>query len=72
MPPRDPRYCVAQVTEEARDGWREFCERHGIDRNALGEVIGAWMVEHRGEPPPLLRQWVKDARDLANARKRRG
>lgn len=71
MPAAEPRYCVAQVTEEARDAWRTFCDRHHIDRTAFAEVIGFWLVDSK-ELPPLVEQWVRDARDLKNQRRRRG
>mgnify|MGYP001613577143 CR=1 FL=1 len=72
MPAAEPRYAIAQVTEECRDAWREFCEVHDVDRTVLAEVIGQWMQDLSGDLPPLVRQWVSDARELKNARKRRG
>lgn len=72
MPAAEPRYCVAQVTEEARDGWRSFCERYDVDRNALGEVMGKRLGEIDGHLPALLERWVREAKDLKNQRRRRG
>lgn len=72
MPAAEPRYCVAQVTEEARDGWRTFCEHYGVDRNALAEVMGLRLGEVGGRLPPVLERWVAEARDLKNQRRRRG
>ena len=76
MPAAEPRYCVAQVTEEARDGWRDFCDANGIDRTAFAEVIGMWLDRHHRELPvdlaPLVAEWVEQARDLKNTRRRRG
>ena len=72
MPAAEPRYCVAQVTEETRDAWRAFCELHGVDRTALAEVIGAWLADAPDELPPLLEQWLAQARDLGASRRRRG
>ena len=71
MPAADVRYTVAQVTEEARDGWRDFCDRHGIDRASLAEVIGLHLAEVDGGLPPLLERWVTEARELAAERRRR-
>lgn len=72
MPAADARYCVAQVSEEAVDGWRDFCDRHGVDRTALAEVMGAHLANMDGKLPPLLARWVTEARDLRNERRRRG
>lgn len=74
MPAAEPTYCVAEVREEAIDAWRVFCELHHVNRVALCEVIGEWMRTHSATPedlPVLVQQWLKDARDLANARRRR-
>lgn len=72
MPAAEPRYCVAEVTEEARDGWRDFCERHGIDRTVLAEIIGLRLGAMTGHPPAVVERWVKDAQKLAADRRRRG
>lgn len=72
VPAAEPRFCVAQVTEEARDAWRDFCERQGIDRTALAESIAQWMVNHPGELPALVQAWIDSARDLGATRRRRG
>ena len=72
MPAAEPRYCVAQVTEEARDAWRDFCDLHSIDRTALAETIGAWMASSSQPLPALMERWLADARDLKNQRRRRG
>lgn len=72
MPAAEPRYCVAEVTEEALDGWRDFADRHGVDRTALAEVIGLRLAGLSDPLPRLLEQWVREARDLKNERRRRG
>lgn len=72
MPAADPRYGVANVSEEARDGWRAFCDRYGVDRNALAEVMGHRLGELTGDLPPVLRRWVREAQELRNERRRRG
>lgn len=72
MPAAEPRYCVAQVTEETRDAWRNFCERHGIDRTAFVEVIGVWLANAPDPLPPFIEQMCKEAKDLAAERRRRG
>lgn len=72
MPAAEPRYCVAQVTEEARDAWRDFCERHSVDRNALGEVLGLRLAEMGDHPPALVERWLRETKALMNERKRRG
>lgn len=71
MPAAEPRYCVAEVTEEARDGWRYFADRHGVDRTALAEVIGLDLGATTGPLPRLLERWVEQAKDLKNQRRRR-
>lgn len=72
MPAAEPRYGVAQVTEDARDGWRDFCDRYDVDRTALAEVMGLRLGEMTGHLPPLLERWVREARELKNQRRRRG
>ena len=72
MPAADPRYGVAQVSEEARDGWRAFCDRHDIDRTAFAEVLGLELGRMTGPPPPVIQRAVNAARDLKNQRRRRG
>ena len=72
MPAAEPRYCVAEVTEESRDGWRDFCDRHDVDRTALAEVLGLRLAELVGQLPPLLDRVVREARALKNERRRRG
>lgn len=72
MPAADPRYGVAQVSEEARDGWRDFADRYGVDRTALAEVIGLDLGKTTGPLPPKLARWVEQAKELKNQRRRRG
>lgn len=72
MPAAEPTYCVAQVRIESRDAWRDFCDRHGIDRTALAEVIGLLLADATDPLPDWLSQLVEDARDLRNQRRRRG
>lgn len=72
MPAADPRYGVANVTEEARDGWRDFCNRYDVDRTVLAEVMGLRLGEITGDLPPVLRRWVREAKDLKNQRRKRG
>ncbi len=72
VPASEPRYCVAQVTEEARDAWRDFCDRQAIDRTTLAEVIGSWFTTAPDPLPPQVQRWVNEARDLKNQRRRRG
>lgn len=69
MPATEPTYCVAEVRVEARDMWRDFCDRHGIDRVALCEVMAVYLAADRLPP---LDQLVREARDLKNQRRRRG
>ena len=71
MPAADPRYGVAQVTEEARDGWRAFADRYDVDRTALAEVIGLELGAMHGPLPRHLQRWVERAKDLKNQRRRR-
>lgn len=71
VPAADKRFCVAQVSEEAIDGWRAFCDRNHVDRTALCEVIGAWMLDPTSVPS-LVERWLLEARDLKNQRRRRG
>lgn len=72
MPAAEPRYCVAEVTEEARDGWRDFADRYGVDRTALAEVIGLELGATTGPLRAPLREWVSKAKTLKNQRRRRG
>ena len=72
MPAAEPRKCIAQVTEETRDAWRDFCDRHQIDRTAFAEVLGLWMADAPEPLPQWMQQIVDDARDLKNQRRRRG
>lgn len=72
MPAADPRYGVAQVSEEARDGWRDFADRYGVDRTALAEIIGLELGVTTGPLPRQLSQWVERAKELKNQRRRRG
>lgn len=72
MPASEPRYCVAEVTEEARDGWRDFSDRFDVDRTALAEVIGLALGDMDGRLPQILAGWVDEARALKNERRRRG
>lgn len=72
MPAADPRYCVAQISEEALEGWRDFCARHRIDRTALAEVIGFYLGETGDTLSPWLERMVREANDLKSERKRRG
>jgi hypothetical protein len=69
MPASEPTYCVAEVRVEARDAWRDFCDRHHIDRVALCEVMAIHLEADR---LPSLDQLVREARDLKNQRRRRG
>lgn len=71
VPAADRKLCVARVSVEARDAWASFCDRHLVDRAVFAEVIAMWMDEG-GDLPPLVAQWVTDARDLKNQRRRRG
>lgn len=72
MPAAEPRYCVAEVTEEALAGWRDFADRHGVDRTVLAEVIGLRLGEMEAPLPRLLERWVREAHELKNERRRRG
>lgn len=72
MPAVEPRYNVAEVTEESRDGWRHFCDRHGINPTVLAEIIGLRLGAMTGHPPAVVERWVRDAKKLAAERRRRG
>lgn len=71
MPAADPRYGVAQVTEESLNGWRAFCDRHHIDRTALCEVLGLRLGE-LDRLPPFLERAVRETQELMDQRRRRG
>ena len=71
MPAAEPKLCVARVSVEARDAWRDFCDRHLVDRSVFAEVIAMWMAEGH-DLPPLVARWIRDAQDLKNQRRRRG
>lgn len=72
MPASEPRYGVAQVTEDSIDGWRRFCDANDVDRTAFCEVLGLMLGAMTGPPPPFLRRAVDQAKDLKNQRRRRG
>lgn len=72
MPAAEPRYTVAQVTEESVQGWIAFCDRHSIDRAVLCEVLGLTLGAMTAPPPPWLERIVKQAQELKNQRRRRG
>ena len=74
MPAAEPHFCVAQVSEETVDAWRDFCDRYDINRTVLADVIGMWFQKmlDTGEVPPLMEEWIEQARDLKNQRRRRG
>lgn len=72
MPAAEPRFCLAQVTEETRNAWRDFADLHGIDRTALAEVIGIWLAEAPYPLPDWVQVFIDQARDLKNQRRRRG
>ena len=71
MPAAEPRYTVAQVSDESLQGWISFCDRHSIDRAVLCEVLGLHLGAMGGTPPPWLERVVRQARDLKNERRRR-
>lgn len=71
VPAAEMRYGVAQVTEEARDGWRDFADRFSIDRAALAEVIGKHLANMTDPLPEPLAAWVVEAKELKNLRRRR-
>lgn len=71
MPAADPRYGVANVSEESIEGWRTFCDAHGVDRTALAEVMGLRLGAMTGHLPPVLDRWVREAKKLAAERRRR-
>lgn len=72
MPAADPRYGVANVSEESIEGWRIFCDAHGVDRNALAEVMGLRLGKMTGHLPPAIERWVREAKALKNERRKRG
>lgn len=34
----------ARLTDEARDGWDDFCAKHGVSVTAMAEAIGQWFA----------------------------
>lgn len=68
MPAAEPRYCIAQVVEETRDAWRDFCDANAINRTVLADIIGIWLRDAPTPLPPQLAQMVEDARTLQNQR----
>ena len=66
----------AWVTEEARDGWHDFCDNHGCGSlAALIEASGMFLAERADTPThelePLLQQLVADARRIHKERRPR-
>lgn len=41
-------YIRARVTEESFEGWREFCDLHGITISAFVEALGERLAEATG------------------------
>lgn len=72
VPAADARYGLAEVSEEARDGWVAFCRRYDTNRTALAEVMGRSLGKITGDLPPQLREWVTAARALEDERRSRG
>lgn len=70
MPAADRKY-LAEVTEESLAGWERFCQREGIDRASLCEVMGLRLAD-LDRLPPVLERWVRDTRALMVERRRRG
>ena len=68
----DRTYCVAEVTEESKDAWIAFCDRHNIDRTVLCEVLGFELLAMGDRLPPSVQRAVDKAKDLKNQRRRRG
>lgn len=52
--------------------WRDFCDKHRIDRTVFAEVVGEWMVNAPDDLPELVASWVREAVELKNERRRRG
>lgn len=42
------RFIRARVTEESFEGWRRFCDFHGITTSALVEALGLLLQERTG------------------------
>jgi hypothetical protein len=62
------------ISDEAHDGWRNFCAVHGINITALAEAIGlslGQLDDPETELPPQLRETVIRARRIAAERIRR-
>ena len=56
------------ISDEARDGWRDFAAVHGTTVTALAEAIGislAQLDDPEAELPPLLRKTVYEARRIS-------
>ena len=47
---------TAKISEEAANGWRDFCEMHGISVSALLEAAGEAAGRDIAGPPGLARQ----------------
>lgn len=62
------------ISDEAHDGWRDFCAVHGCTVSALVEAIGmalGRLDEPEAKLPPLLRATLQEARRIAAARSAR-
>jgi hypothetical protein len=59
------------ITEQAHDGWRQFCAIYGTNTTALVEAIGLTLADLEGPEsrlPPLLRATLHESRRIAAER----
>lgn len=64
----------AYLSDEAHDAWQVFAEENGVSITGLVEALGQdLLLGMRKEGATEIRQdWVKDARRIDAARRRRG
>lgn len=67
MAVEDRRRITARVSDEAYDGWMEFCRDHGATVSALVEEVGLVLAQQEGRR--LSEPWKRLA---AHARARSG
>ena len=64
----------APVTDKSYEGWRKFCDEHGLTYVSLIEVIGLWMRDDRAactDNPDLIAEVKAVMRTRRPGRKRR-
>lgn len=63
---------TVSISDEARDGWRDFANHHGVSITALAEAIGlGFSTLKDDEVPPRLALAIEEARAIDAERRSR-